>query len=390
MSKGALGMLAAYWPEDTARYAHIPLKTVNDVAIYASAQTAAEQPALVDGDQVTTYGELSERVRRIGDALRARCNRGARVAIALDDPVELLAAAFGAFDAELVTAMNSGSFTPEALRAFAPELVVGSSEGAEGVASVSFADLHSAPGKAHSGRRDFRTPILALEKKDRSGEVLHNHRSLVATSIAAGSFFMLAKDSRVALLEPPTRWHTLALMLGTLQKGGTVWACWKERPVFPDRVDYVVCGWDAAGRFLEADASEHLPARIGAGAILAIEGHFSVSRRRRLSRQMKVSVLTLLGSNDLGPIIASHPSWFLDDAAGIPLPNVDTRPMNPSDRTPVNIGWESVEEAEIGIRSALAPAGGAIVEGWLQSGVIAEVDPTGLYFLHGAKPLRAV
>jgi hypothetical protein len=101
-------------------------------------------------------------------------------------------------------------------------------------------------------------------------------------------------------------------------------------------------------------------------------------------------VLTLLGRNDLGPVLGSHPSWFLNDAAGIPLSNVDLRPLNPTDGTPLNLGWEVVDSAEIGVKSALAPAGGTAVEGWLRSGQTAQIDPTGLYFLLRGGHLRAV
>jgi hypothetical protein len=136
--------------------------------------------------------------------------------------------------------------------------------------------------------------------------------------------------------------------------------------------------------------SAPLPTRVRAGTIVAIEGAFSASRRIQLARRLKSEVLTLLGRNDLGPVIGSHPAWYLRDAAGIPLPNVDLRPLNPTDGTPLNIGWEAVASAEIGVKSALAPAGGTMIEGWLRSGIIAEIDPTGFYFLLQPRRLRSV
>ena len=47
MGKGALGALAAYWPEDTARYAHVPLKRVGEVTLHSTAATAADRAALI-------------------------------------------------------------------------------------------------------------------------------------------------------------------------------------------------------------------------------------------------------------------------------------------------------------------------------------------------------
>ncbi len=115
--------------------------------------------------------------------------------------------------------------------------------------------------------------------------------------------------------------------------------------------------------------------------MVAIESQFSTSRRLRMARRLRADVMTLLGRSDLGPIVASHPAWYLNDAAGIPLPSVDLRPLNPTDGQPLNIGWEVVDSAEMGVKSALAPAGGTIVEGWLRSNLIAQIDPTGFYFL---------
>lgn len=389
MSKGALGLLAAYWPEDTPRYAHIPLKTVTEIAIHAIAGGAAARPAFVHAGGTLSYGELSARVRAMADALRERCQRGARVGVALDDPGQLLVTTFGAFEAELLVFPSLGTPAERALRAFAPELIVGAG-GLPDVPAVSFEQLSQSSGTPRSGRPDFRTPILAFAKPDRSGEVLHNHRSLVATAIAVGGFYMLGEDSQVVLLEPPTAWHTLALLLGAWNKGATVWAGWGAAASLPERADYVVCDWDTANRFLEPSEAAKLPSRIAAGAIVAIEKSFSLSRRRRLTRAFGTPVLTLFGRSDLGPVIGSHPTWFLDDAAGIPLPNVDTRPLNPMDKMPLSIGWDAVEQGDIGVRSALAPAGGTLSEGWLQTGIIAEVDPTGLYFLRADSPLRAV
>ena len=85
--------------------------------------------------------------------------------------------------------------------------------------------------------------------------------------------------------------------------------------------------------------------------------------------------------DDLGPVLGSHPTWYLDDAVGIPLPNVDTRPLDPADGSELTIGWDAVEEAEIGVKSALAPAGGELSGTWLRSRIVGQVDPTGLYFV---------
>jgi hypothetical protein len=381
MSKGALGLLSAYWPEDTPRYAHVPLKTVGDTTIYPIAAAAPERIALKTGSTDLTYGELAEKARIFGKALRDRVARGARVAIALDDPLELLIAMFGAFEADVLTFLHSGAPPKEALDAFAPELVVGENPPDGTAPTATFAALMSEPGKERSGRPDFRTLILAMAMPAGHGEALHNHRTLVATGISVGAFYLLNEDITVLLLEPPTNWWTIAILLGAMNRGATIWAGWDEKlPQLPTSLNYVVCGWDRAGMLLDDEVAA-LTGRISAGLIVAIDRPFSTSRRLRIGRRLRADVMTLLGRSDLGPIVASHPAWYLNDAAGIPLPSVDLRPLNPTDGQPLNIGWEVVDSAELGVKSALAPAGGTLVEGWLRSNIIAQIDPTGFYFL---------
>jgi acyl-CoA synthetase (AMP-forming)/AMP-acid ligase II len=389
MSKGALGLLSAYWPEDTPRYAHIPLKTVGDVTIHEAAQAAPGQTSLVGASARLSYSDLSAQVKQFGGAIRARAQRGARIAIALGDAAQMIVAAFGAFEADCVAFLSDRPLSADVIAAFAADLIIADENlVAPNTANVvRFDDLLAGETKEKSGRSDFRSPILALPMPDRRGEALHSHRSLAATAISVGKFYLLAEDINVWLLEPPTEWCALAMMLGAFQRGATVWAGW-EKPTLPDRIDYVVCGWNRAQRLLDDPIGAALAGKIAAGLIVSIEGAFSSSRRLRLARKLGTDVLTALGRNDLGPVVASHPAWFLNDAAGIPLPNVDLRPLNPADGVPLSIGWEVVDSAEIGVKSALAPVGGMLVEGWLRSGTIAQIDPTGLYFLSGGNPLR--
>jgi hypothetical protein len=382
MSKGALGLLSAYWPEDTPRYAHVPLKTVGDTTIYPIAASAPQRVALVTASGKLTYGELAERARTFGNALRGRIERGARVALALNDPAELLIATFGAFEADALTFPYAGAPPKDALDAFAPDLVIGENPPGANAIAVSFSAIMSETGKERAGRPDFRTPILALAMPEARGEALHNHRTLVAAGISVGAFYLMNEDVSAMLLEPPTNWWTIAMLLGAMNRGATIWAGWqRELPQLPTSLDYVVCEWDRAAALLDDELGAALTGKIKAGLVVAIEQPFSTSRRLRIARRLRADVMTLLGRSDLGPIAASHPAWYLNDAAGIPLPSVDLRPLNPTDGQPLNIGWEVVDSAELGVKSALAPAGGALVEGWLRSNLIAQIDPTGFYFL---------
>jgi AMP-binding enzyme len=382
MSKGALGLLAAYWPEDTPRYAHVPLKTVGDATIYPVAASSPDRVALVSAGGILTFGELAAKARVFGESIRSRVERGSRVAIAVTDPSEMLIALFGAFEADVLAFPHIGWPPKEVLDAFVPDLVVSENLLDTTASKATFEEIMSGPGKARIGRPSFRTPILAMPKPDGRGEILHSHRTLVATGISMGAFYLLAEGIALLLLEAPTNWCTLAMLLGAMNRGATIYVGWDgSLQHLPARLDYAVCGWNRAGLLLDESQAEVLAGRIAAGLIVGIERPFSTSRRLRIGRRIRADVLTLLGRSDLGPIVGSHPAWFLNDAAGIPLPSVDLRPLNPTDGTPLNIGWEVVDSAELGVKSALGPAGGTVVGGWLRSGLIAQIDPTGFYFL---------
>src|SRR5208282_316077 len=295
MSKGALGLLAAYWPEDTPRYAHVPLKVVGDTTIYPIAAASPDRVALVSAGGALTFGELAAKARVFGESIRSRVERGARVALAVTNPAEVLIALFGAFEADVLTFQHIGSPPKEVLDAFVPDLVVGESLPDTTASKATFEEIMSGPGKARSGRPDFRTPILAMPKPYGHGEVLHSHRTLVATATSIGAFYLLAEDITLLLLEPPTNWCTLAMLLGAMNRGATIYAGWDgSLQHLPAKLDYAVCGWDRAGLLLDESQAEVLAGRIAAGLIVGIERPFSTSRRLRLGRRIRADVLTLL------------------------------------------------------------------------------------------------
>ena len=392
MSKGALGLLSAFWPEDTPRYAHIPLKTVNDATLFPIANAAPDRIAVVCGETSVTYGALADQIRALAGTIRNRAEKATRVAIGITDPIHLIVAIMAATDADVLAYIADGPPSPEALSAFSPALVIAdSSDSAATIPTIGFDDLMAGEKKDRPGRPDFRTPLIAMPNADRTGEVVHNHKTLAAIGISLGKFYMLAEDVSIFMLEPPDSWWGLSMMLATFQTGATLHAGWRRTGAsLPDRVDYVVSSWNRAMRLLDEGPGTSVPAKIAAGAVTAIEGPFSASRRQRVGRKLKTDILTILGRSYLGPVLASHPAWYLSDSAGIPLPNVDTRPMNPADGAPLNLGWEVVENAEVGVKSALTPAGGTLIDGWLRSGWIAQIDPTGFYFLLPEKKLRPV
>jgi hypothetical protein len=381
MSKGAIGLLAAYWPEGTARYAHIPLERVTTTCVHKPAAASADAVAL-DGTRRVTYGALAGAVTAGAARLRERVPDGGRVAVVVADPVTQVLCLLACLDADRLAYIAPGTGSSADLAPFQPDLVV--TEGALAVLPCIGPDelLAEGPDRAVTGPRpNLRSPLLALPAPG-SGEVLHTHRTLVATAIACSEFFMLEPGAEVVVLDPLDGWLTLAVVLATLRRGGTLRPGWEPGWTgHPERVDYVVAPW-ATLEERHLGAVPHLrDVHPGVGVVAGLSEPFSVGARRRLARRLGAPVLTVFGRNDLGPVLASHPTWFLDDAVGIPLPNVDVRPLSPLDGGELTVGWDVVEDAEMGVKSALAPAGGELSGEWLRSHAVATVDPTGLYFL---------
>jgi hypothetical protein len=381
MSKGSLGLLAAYWPEGTARYAHVPLERVTQYCVHRQAAAEPELTALQAGERALSYAELSRRVRSGGALLRARSEPGARVVVSGSDPLDLVVCALAALEADLCIWLAGPEVDPAALADFGATLGLGA-RAAEALPTLSADELAAGDAEATPPRPNLRLPVLVLARPG-GGEVAHNHKTLVASAISLGSFFLLEPGAEVVLLEPPTGWLALGMLLATLHKAGTLRLGWDPAAAPHGRCDYVVLGMaEAERRYLGATPGLR-DVRAAAGAIVGVEEPFAISRRRRLARRLGTPVLTVYGRNDLGPVVASHPTWWLDAAAGIPLPNVDCRPLDPASGASLAIGWDAVEEAEMGVKSSLAPAGGDIVDGWLRSRLIVHLDPTGLYFLRG-------
>ena len=379
MSKGALGLLSAYWPERTARHAHTPLERISQFCVHRPAAADPDRPALITPGRTVTFAELSATVGAVAGHVAGRVRERGRVAVVGEDPVELAAVALGCLEADRLAFLSSVPVEARILEAFSPDLVVGTG-------GVAAAELLEGP-PATPGKPNLRLPILALPRPW-PGEVLHNHKTLVATAVSFGSFFMLEPGAEVVSFEPPTSWLGLATLLGSWHKSTTVRAAWGPGWTgHPDRVDYLVSSWESAeARYLGA-APTLRDVHAGVGAILGISHPFSAGRRRRLARRLRTPVFTLFGRNDLGPTLGSHPTWYLDDAAGIPMPNVELKPLHPRDGSELTIGWDAVEAGEIGVKSTMSPAGGVLSGTWLRSFLTALVDPTGLYFLRSEQDL---
>jgi len=125
------------------------------------------------------------------------------------------------------------------------------------------------------------------------------------------------------------------------------------------------------------------------GLFVSVIGPFTAAGRRRLKGLLNKPALLTYGSTESGAVLSSHPTWYLDNAVGMPITNVDVWPLNPATGNPLEVPWETIEYAEIGCKSPMTVAEYQspeereryVRDGWSRSWIVATMDPNGLFYL---------
>ena len=237
MGKGALGQLAAYWPEDT-----LATRTCRSSGSARSRCTRRQQPPANDRHWspqrvAASYAEISAAVKKLAAALRGRIAKGlarrdrarrsARAPLALSSPASRRRCSPYA---------AAGEIAPEEmLRSSAPT----SWSGAK--ARRRSPSLRCSPRREATRRTpDFKKPLLAFAKPDRSGEVAAQAQDARRAGDRHRQLLHDGRRDSLWLRRAPADWLSLAMLLGAWQSGATVWAGWEERLHRPERVDYLV------------------------------------------------------------------------------------------------------------------------------------------------------
>ncbi len=182
-------------------------------------------------------------------------------------------------------------------------------------------------------------------------------------------------------------------MTGALVAGATLVLPDADEPVLEAIVREAV-GWafmDLGSAFaMTREAKREVKSARGVlgGLLLSTSGPFEADQRQRVGRLFGCPALTVFGMPETGPIFASHPTWYLDEAIGIPVSNVHVVPVDPRSGNPVPTLWEMVESAEVTVWSPLLMAGYEGEErperyrdGRFVTGVIASSDANGMIYL---------
>jgi len=412
LSKGAVGLVAGYWPDDVYRYLAIPGLALDEGLVTRPAKRRAEHPALLWNGNRLSYQQLADEMDRTMKAFVGHVgDQGGRVAIGVRDPVGAATMLLGALRARL-TVLLADLSAREGLRAqllaFQPDWVISDEEitgGLDpGIRLLTTRELSQVPqGSARPrARLDLKAPAVAVPTIEEGGGsrlVYHSHASLLAGAISWSTFLALKEDDTLLCAGPLSTWESLYSVLPALFRGAAA-ALADSRE--PDAVAEAVRLHHPRFMLLPMQEAFRLASHRGLaratretegleGIFVSVTGAFGIGERRKLAHLLGKPILTVLGNAEAGPIAASHPTWYLDAAVGIPVTNVDVWPLNPETGNPLLIPWEAVEYGEIGVKSLMAAVAyqtaeeaQRILEGWLRTRVVATMDPNGLFYLRSA------
>lgn len=411
MAKGAVGLTAGYWPEDIYRYLAVPSLSLDDGLLVRPGKRRPEQPALIVGTAAHSYRDLTQQVERALPAFRTVAGSGSgRITLAIQTMPDLFVLALAALKARCAVLIpdldGAAGSVRDAIRAFHADTVIVEPAIADSVTPIgedtwsivdveSFLGSGNPPGRAAAGRLDLKAPVLGFMDHKR-GLVYHSHSSLIAWAVSWSAFVPLTEASVVLSIEPISRLGGLLAATATLFRGGT---CVFEDPqpsgeladaIRTYQPQFVMSSLSVAARL--ADQSGPLKQAMldwVLGVFATVDGPFRVRDRRRIEAAIGVPLLTVYGDLAAGPVFAAHPSWSLEEAAGIPVTNVDVWPLNPANGTSLQVPWEAIEYGEVGVRSPMTAAEQGQVgaadatarSDWLRTGVVANMDPNGLYYL---------
>lgn len=399
-----------YWPEGVPRVLGVPPRSVVRLTVDRPARRDPARPAVAWDEQTLTAAELAARVAGVASGVEASAaTPGAVVVCAGPSPagvVALLGAFASGRPSLLVAPGERGSDV--VLHDQVLAVAVGDAEGLEALGDVGVPTLEvdaqltagadeqrpagaGAPGDGAVRRRsgdELGAPSVCLA--GRSGPVWHSQRSLLAGALALRAFVGPSAGSSWLTLASPCTWDGLCGVVTALVSGATLLAA---RPGDEARDVYERHGpqWTVSSLALAAGSWSGSGRRRGRAVerwILAgVDGPFDPDERRAVAAAAGADVLTVFGLAETGPVLASHPSWYLDESVGIPVPNMHVVPADPDTGEPVDAMWELLDRAMVSVWSpslavgGIEPGPGAPLGRRFATGVLAASDPNGMLYL---------
>lgn len=354
----------------------------------------------MSGSARISYGELLARIQEIGGGIQALKLPGPIVigeADAIEGVTLFLAGLFAArpvflvnlsLDPDVIAAQLADAKASIVLTAGRP----GKALERVAVPIIRRNELKGTFSEAGGAKRANDSAVLLASGR---GVVVHSHFSLSAMSAALAAFIIRLREVAYLCTDPTVgTWETLAPVLLALLYGmPIVFMTFEDMKAGanPSEAEnaYVILQPRDADRMM---AERRVPQPIAkASHIFVSTGPFTQRWRRKFEALCGRPIFPLWGLPELGPLVASHPTWLPIHGHGFPLVNVSLIPIDPGSGKISIVPWELLEHAEVGVESLSAmlgyapPARNAAVRVGtaLRTYEIASMDHVGVVVLHG-------
>lgn len=362
-----------YWPDDIPRLLGVPPMFCDRLMAERWSRRRADATAVVDRDGSLTYSELWSKAEAVAAGLRE--DGGERPVLSGAAGVDGLVELLGAFAARRRPVLVD----PDSPRA------------AEAAATLE--------GGGEVG--DVHEPALDLVTAE-GWLAAHSNYSLVSGALSLAAFLGNGEPQSWLCSMPLWTWEGLYSALVPLYTGGTAVIC--DADAEPEQAGDLVedhgVGYALLPFELLRDLSRGKPRGLAEplkrslrGLLLSADRPFAAGERRKARKALDVPVLTVFGLTETGPILASHPSWYVDESVGIPVTNVEVQPANPETGEPLDTNWELLDYATMVIRGPQLMAAyegpaadderlaARLEDGWFKTWALASFDANGMMYL---------
>ena len=341
-----------YWPADVARVTGVPPFHLDEQLVERWARHRPDDVAVIDGDQRVTGNDLLEQGLTAGGARGRGVGADGPLVLAsgpsLEGTVLLLAALRAGIPTRVVAPADPTSADRiEVALACADE--AGAAALSAGALDVVRLDQLSGEPFGPSPA-DLATAAVGFASGD--DVVWHSHRSLLGGAISLQTFLQVGTERPWLSTHDLGSWEGVYGVMVPLVAESTL----VLSPPGEASIDAIAR--EGVGRMftdLESafattrDAKRQLKAIRGVldFVLLSTTGLFDPDERRRVGKLFDCPALTIFGMPEVGPIFASHASWYLDESIGIPVSNAHVVPVDPRSQNPIPTLWEMVESAMV-------------------------------------------
>ncbi len=340
-----------YWPARVPRVVGVPPFSLPELLVERRARRDPEGLAVVDASERLTNAELLARITEASESPDA-------------------------------TAMSSPTPSVAGVVALLGALVAGTPVRFDGAGTAAVGGESVA---------DLRGAIVSLAARDATA--WHSQRGLLAGALSLGSFLQVGAERPWLSTFGLGSWEGIYGVTTALAAGAPLILA----PAGEGALEYVVregvgTAFTDLGSAYQASREAKRDVKAVRGVlgslVLSTGGMFDPDQRRRVAKMFECPALTTFGMPETGPIFTAHPSWYIDEAIGIPMTNAHVVPVDPRSYTPVQTLWELVESAMVTVYSPMLTVGydgGAHADRFRDdrfvTGVIASSDANGMIYL---------